>query len=69
MTQHVRYLYHSSSSVKDKQSRNQSGGCHNKPDGDGDGDEQPNELGQRNQRRKRQMEEMMKDRTKITLTR
>lgn len=66
MPQQVSRLCHSDSCVKDKQSRNQSGGYHNKPDGNGDGDNQPNELGQRNQRRKRQMEEMMKDRIKIT---
>lgn len=68
MTQHARYLHRSGSRVKDKQSRNQAGGRHNKPDGGDDGDEQPKELGQRNRRRKRQMEEMMKDRIKITLT-
>lgn len=62
MSQHVCYSYHSGSSVQDEQSMNQLGGCYNKPDGDGDGDKdkQLDELGQRNQRRKRQMEEIMK---------
>lgn len=73
MTQHAFYLYPPAVVQKMEQEDTlrreyQLGGYYNKTDDDDDDDDKQKQLGQRNEKRKRQMEEIMKDRIKMTQT-